>query len=157
MKHETPSNLALQMQDEVYQASKDINNVLTSAYIVRPIFHTHYVQMETGQFGIKDLVCRILKEREAIFPQNVGNTELRSAAIAASLFSDEVNAEVKERFTAGSCRYPEQTIRATLSVTLFKLGLVGKIQLTTHEDSDRPSNCKRPRCKYFLIRPKDQQ
>ncbi len=152
MKNETMKNetqAAIAMNREVQSNCQDINNVLTTSGKVKAVFHTHFECMETGECGIADLISRILREREASFPANVEQTELRSIAIAGSMFTSEILAEVQSRFSAGSIRYPLQTVKAYLSVFMRKQGKVGKIQLSNSEDSQR--ECCKPRCKWYLI------
>ena len=143
------STLAINMQSEVISNEQDINNILTTSHNVPPIFHTHYVNMASQAHGIAALIKEILTDNNSTFPANVGSTEFRSIAISSSMFTDDIYNEVQKRFSAGSIRYPKSTIICSLSVFMFKKGLVGKIQLTGKEDVDRP--CNRPRCKFFLI------
>jgi len=145
----TEAKNAIAMSREVLSGLRDLNNIETTSGIVPNIFHTHFVDLATGEKGIADLICRILREREAIFPLGAEQTELRQVAIAGAMFTDAILAEVEMRFTAGSIRYPAKTVRAYLSVHLGKSGKVGKVQLTNLEDKPRP--CCKPRCKWFLI------
>jgi hypothetical protein len=139
---------AIGMASALLNNSKDINNTLTVSKITRSIFHTHYANMETSEFGIGDLICKILRSNDACFSLAIETSELRNIAIAGSMFTEQILEKVKEIFTAGSIRYPEKTVRATLSVTLFKLKKIGKIQLTNKEDEER--ECCKPRCKWYL-------
>ena len=150
MKNETTTEQAnaIGMSREVLANSQDINNVLSTSNVVKAAFHTHFVSMENDLAGIADLISAILRENEAVFPLNVGATELRPIAIAGSLFTHEIMAEVQSRFAAGSKRYPLQTVKNYLSTYMPKLGKVGKIQLSGKEDVSRP--CPKPRCKWFL-------
>ena len=138
---------AVAMSREILSNSQDINNVLTTAEN-KPVFHTHYVNLDASESGSADLITRSLREHEAVFPLNVGETELRQIAIAGSMFTDEILAKVQEYFTAGSTRYPLQTVKNYLSTYMPKAGKVGKVQLKGHEDKGRP--CPKPRCKWFL-------
>lgn len=142
---------ALEMSREVLDNSRDLNNVMTTATVVRPVFHTHFVSMDETLFGIADLISDILTQRQAVFPKGVEKTELRKVAISASLYTSEILEAVESRFTAGSVRYPLQTIKSYLSVFMSKGkgATIGKIQLKGKEDSPRP--CDRPRCKWYLI------
>ena len=140
---------AIAMQAALFDNTKDINTVLTSSNEVSPIFHGHFFQLEENLFGIQGLVTQILTEKESVFPAGVENTELRQIAIAGSMFTQDIIDEVIRRFTAGSIRYPEKTIRATLSVTMFKLKMVGRVKLTSSEDKSRP--CNKPRFKWYLV------
>ena len=140
---------AIAMQSALFDNTKDINTVLTSSNKTSPIFHGHFFQLEQNLFGIQGLITQILAERET-FAAGVEETDLRNVAIAAAMFTQDIIDEVVRRFTAGSIRYPEKTIRATLSVTMFKLKTVGKIQLKPFEDKNRP--CNKSRCKWYLVK-----
>ena len=143
------SKNAISMQREILTNCQDINNVLTSAQNVSPLFHSHYVNMDTAAHGIENLIAEILTAREAVFPKGIEHTEFKKVAIAASMFASEIEKEVEARFTAGSCRYPYETIHQYLSVFMFRKGKVGKIKLSGIEDQPRP--CCKPRCKWYLI------
>ena len=159
MKHKTTTakteaKNAIGMSREVLAGMQDINNVLTTSKRVKAVFHAHYVNMTEGECGIADLICSILKEREACFPLGIENTELRSVAIAAALYTDEIIEAVQARFTAGSIRYPIETIKAYLSCFMSKdtkttKATIGRIHLSKNEDQPRP--CCKPRCKWYLI------
>lgn len=157
MKNETTTEQAnaIGMSREVLANSQDINNVLSTSNVVKAVFHTHFVSMENDLAGIADLISSILREHEAVFPLSVADKDengnfnpLRPIAIAGSMFTHEIESEVKARFAAGSKRYPLQTVKNYLSTYMPKLGKVGKIQLTGKEDTSRP--CPKPRCKWFL-------
>lgn len=141
------------MSRELLANSQDLNGFFTQAE-TRPVFQTHYVNLEAEQSGIADLITRILWEHEAVFPLHVcgidgkAKTELRPIAIAGSMFTSEVFAKVQEYFSAGSTRYPLQTVKNYLSTYMPKQGQVGKIQLDNAEDSER--KCPLARCKWFL-------
>ncbi len=141
------------MSRELLQNSQDINGFLTVADI-RPHTQTHYADTQTGENGIADLLSRILRENEAVFPLHVcgidgkAKTELRPIVIAGAMFTSDILSEVKARFTAGSTRYPLQTVKNYLSTYMHKQGKVGKVQLDGKEDSTR--TCPKPRCKWFL-------
>ena len=143
---------AISMQSEILESEKDINNVLSTSKQVGPLFHTHYVNMTSGKNGIETLITEILTDCQAIFPQDIENTEFRKIAIAASLFASDIISEVQARFASGSIRYPYETIHQYLSIFMFRKGKVGKIKLTNNEDSDR--TCCKPRTKWFLIQSK---
>ena len=141
--------LAQGMAREIHATQRDTNTVLTLGEIA-PIFQNHFADLATGESGIADLICRILTEKGAILPARIESSELRKTAIASSLFTQEIIDEVAARFSAGSTRYPVQTIKATLGVTLAKeQKKIVKIQLTNAEDSAR--NCCRPRCKWYIV------
>jgi hypothetical protein len=150
-KNETTSSAkaAIDMSSEVLANFQDMNNILTTSQIVRPVYQTHYVNMETGTIGIEKLLADILKENCSVFPAGVEKTELRQIAISGSMFTQEILDKVQERFTAGSCRYPVQTVLKYLGGEMKKHGTVGKIQLKGNEDLER--DCNRPRCKWYLI------
>lgn len=140
--------MAIGMSREILANSRDINNILSVSGIVPPSKQTHYVNTENEESGIEALITRILRENEAIFPANVGETQLRHIAIAGAMFTDEILAKVQEYFSAGSTRYPLQTVKNYLSTYMFKQGKVGKIQLKGFEDKSR--ECPKPRCVWFL-------
>jgi hypothetical protein len=140
---------SVEMQSALYSNTQDINTVLTSSGEVRPVFHGHYFQMGTKLFGIQGLITEILTERGASFPAGIENTELRQIAVASAMFTQDIIDEVIRRFTAGSIRYPEKTIRATLSVTMLKLKTVSRVKLTSAEDKKRI--CNKPRFKWYLV------
>ena len=143
----TEGKNAIAMSSEVLASSQDINGVLTQSHEVRAVYHTHFVDMQSGLCGIEDLITDILSQHNAIFPVGIENTPLRNIAIAGGMFTCEVFNCVESRFTAGSIRYPLKTI--TLYLSQFMKGKVGRIQLTGKEDINRP--CNRPRCKWYLI------
>lgn len=147
-KNQDQSN-AIAMQSALFDNTKDINTVLTSSNEVSPIFHGHFFQLETNLYGIQGLITQILTERGASFPTGIENTELRQIAIASAMFTQDIIDEVIRRFTQGSIRYPEKTIRATLSVTMLKLKTVGRVKLTSAEDKNR--TCNKPRFKWYLV------
>ena len=140
---------AIALQREILASSHDINNVLTTASNVAPVFHTHYANMESGKHGIATLISEILAEREAIFPAGVELTAFRKIAIAQAMFASEIIAEVQARFAAGSVRYPDSTVHCYLSTFMPKKGTIGKIKLTNAED--KPRKCDKPRVKFYLV------
>lgn len=143
------------MSREILAGSQDTNNVLTTSGKVEAIFHTHYVDLESGDCGVADLIRSILTEAQAVFPQGAEHTELRKVVIHASLFTEEIETAIQARFTAGSIRYPHSTIAAYLSCFMSKptkqgrLATIGRIKLSKAEDKNRP--CCKPRCKWYLI------
>lgn len=163
MKNETTNNeakMAIGMNREIQANMKDENTVLTSSKVIRSVFHNHVIDMETGECGIEKLITRIMREHGAESAKTVVNangetvaieqSELRQSLIGMAMHTDEIANEVQSRFSAGSIRYPLQTIKSYLSVFMFKQGKVGKVQLTGKEDSNRP--CDRPRCKWYLVK-----
>ena len=148
-------NDAIAMQREVLENEKDINNFLSVSNKVGPLFHTHFIDMETGNNGIANLILLILAEKEATFKKGVELTEDRGTAINLSLFASEIIEEVKNRFSNTSKRYPYKTIHAYLSIMLFRSGKVGKIKLSNAEDKER--DCRKPRTKWYVIKNPDKQ
>ena len=136
------------MSNEIIITSCDINNVLTTAKNVSPMFQTHYANMVTGEHGISTLIGEILKENNSSLPLGTENGEFRNVAIATSMFASEIIAKVEEKFTGGTIRYPAATILTYLSVFMFRKGTVGKIKLKGFEDANRTS--PKPRVKYYL-------
>lgn len=141
---------------ELLGNAQDINNVLTVAK-VQSIFQGHYFNLENDSHGIAFLIAEILKEREAVFPKGIETSELRQVAIATSMYASDIIEEVHNRFTAGSSRYPYETVHAYLSIfmnadnkkQLRSVPKIGQIKLTNNEDKPRP--CFKPRCKYYLV------
>lgn len=146
--NKSEKNLAIAMSNDILDNSKGMNNTFKTSGIVPPVFHTHYVNMESGEYGIADLITKILTDNGSIFPKDCATTDLRNIAIAGAMFTDEILAKVESHFTAGSIRYPLATVKTYLSVFMARKSQVCKIQLTGKEDSNRP--CCRPRCKWFL-------
>ena len=156
--------MAIAMSPEVLDSSKAINNTLTTTAIVRPVFMAHYADASNTVMGIMALVKDILRQGEAEFPRNAHETELRKIVIAASMFSSEILAKVQERFSAGTTRYPFQTVKNVLcSYGSNKVygsgprkgqpmgdGSISMIRLSS--DEDQPRTCPKPRRKYYLIR-----
>ena len=142
---------ALAMSREIVQGSQDINNVLSTSKVTRAVFHTHFVSMDNSLFGIADLITSILTDNGATFPKGIEKTALRGVALSASLTTEEVMHAVERRFTAGSIRYPLQTIKSYLSVFMSKgkKATIGKIKMSNAEDANR--SCCKPRCKWYVI------
>jgi hypothetical protein len=145
--NETPQALAIALTGETLEASQAINNTLTITEQVKPVFMAHYANAKLDVCGIIALVSDILREGQAEFPRNAHETELRKIVVAASMFTSEIFAQVQARFTAGSTRYPLQTVKNVLST--YAKGTIAKIKLTNQED--KPRNCAKPRCKWYLI------
>lgn len=148
MTNET-NKAARKMADMIFANQKDINCVLTDAGNVKPIFMSHFNDIKTGENGLKDLICKILRNRMAEFPSGIANTRLRSIVVNASMFTSEILESVQIEFTKGSTRYPLASVATYLSHWMFKAGIVGKIKLTSEEDNTRTS--PKPRCKWYLI------
>jgi hypothetical protein len=141
---------AIESASEVLATLQDMNNFLTTSQVVRPVYHAHYANMETGVIGIEKLIADILKENDSVFPAKSEETALRQIAIAGSMFTQQILDKVHERFTAGSPnRYPMQTILKYLGGIMLQNGTVGKIQTLGCEDLKRDSN--RPRVKWYLV------
>ena len=145
---------AISMQDDILEGSRDINNVLSTSNQVSPLFHTHYVNMETGKNGIQNLIIQILTEREAIFNKSILTGNLKNIAIASSMYAEEIIAEVQAKFASGSKRYPYTTTHQYLSIFMFRKGIVGKINSETCPGYTDPNrHCCKPRTKWYLIKP----
>ena len=132
---------------EIIAGAIDTNNLFATGGNVHNFVRNHYVDTANGIYGIESLIVSILKEREAVFPKNVGETDFRAVAIQAGMLTSEIVAAIRAKF--GADRYPDQTIFSYLSIFMFKNGKVGKIKMTNAEDSDR--ECNRPRFKWFLV------
>jgi hypothetical protein len=133
----------------ILRRSRELNIDLTENQSVHPFYQAHYVNLETGEFGIPGLIKTILEQQDAVFPQGIENTKDRAKAIAEIPFTEEIIAGAQNIFTGGTCRYPPQSIKTYLGNYMLKNKEVGKIQLTAEEDKDR--DCCRPRCKWYLV------
>ena len=142
--------LAVAMSGETIEASQAVNNTLTTAG-VRAHYQAHYANAQLDVCGILALVKDILREAQAEFPRGIETTELRKIAVAASMFTAEILAKVEERFAAGGLRYKIQAVKNVLST--YGKDEIGKITLTNSED--KPRDCAKPRCKWYLIQTKD--
>jgi hypothetical protein len=132
---------------EIVDTARDKNNLLASAGNVHYFVRDHYVDTQTGTYGIESLIANILKSHGAIFPAGIGATELRKVAVAASMLAEDIISEVQATF--GKDRYPYATIHTYLSVFMVRKEKVGKIKLSNSED--QPRTCCKPRCKWYLI------
>jgi len=137
---------AVAMSAQVVATCKEINNTLAVAG-TRAHFQAHYANAEIDVFGILALVKDILRESQAEFPRGIEATELRKIAVAASLFTQDILREVENRFSAGGFRYKMQAVKNVLST--YGKNEIGKITLTNAED--KPRDCAKPRCKWYLI------
>jgi len=124
---------------------QDLNNEMTGRGI-KPAMQGHWVE------GVEKLITEILTEREAIFPKGIEHTEFKKVAIAAAMFTSEIKDEIETRFTAGTTRYPLETVETYLSVFMPRKGTIGKIKLTNAEDKPRPAKNAKPRYKWYLIK-----
>ena len=140
---------AISMQREIASNQQDNNSIFSTSNMVGPLYHNHYVNMETGKNGIENLITEILTEHGAILTVEATKGELRQIAIAMSLYPHEIFAAAELKFSAGSKRYPIETIWQYLGVRMKRANTVGKIQLTGTEDPNR--DCDRPRSKWYLI------
>lgn len=93
-----------------------------------------WVNLETGQHGIRWLVAQILAQHGAFSPE----TGMRSDEVAACV-----------RAANGFERYPDETVAQTLARDLRKSGQVAAYRMTSAEDWNR--TCKTPRCRYYLL------
>ena len=135
---------------ETLQTCRKVNRNLTETQQVSPLFQTHFVDVASGAFGRRGLVRLILKSNGAIWREGISSPSDRAAAIAASMYTEDIIAQARRRFTAGSTRYPPHSLKACLRREMIRTGEVGKIQLSGDEDSKRPKDCSRPRCKWYL-------
>jgi len=145
MTSETTSGLVR----EVFGNTIDGNNILT-AIKVAPVFQGHYFEDNaTSSQGITALITAILTEAQAVFPAGTELTEFRPVVVKTAMFVADIADQVQARFSAGSTRYPLQSVKQYVSVYLSKKGTVAKFQLTSAEDSSR--HCAKPRTKYYLV------
>lgn len=155
---------AIAISSEVIATSRDLANVMATAGNVHNFVRPHYVNMETGTYGIERLISDILRANvieshinaTGTFPKGIEQTEFRSIAIAGGMFASEVIAKVREIY--GADRYPDLVIHTYLGHHMMKpnsKNQTGKIQLSNAEDKNRP--CKRPRLKYYLLDPQPEK
>jgi len=144
--------LAVSLSGEIVETCKAVNNTLTIAE-ARPHFQTHYANAQLDVYGVLALVRDILREAQAEFPRGIEATELRKIAVAASMFTSEILAEVEARFAAGGGRYKVQAVKNCLSTYGKKDGTIAKIRLSNGEDQPRKS--AKPRCKWYLVASKN--
>lgn len=138
---------AIDASDETLLNMQSINDTLTTAG-VSPVFQAHYSNAKLDLSGLADLIRSILTDGQAEFPRNAHTfPELRKIVVAASMFTEDIAREVEARFTAGSTRYPLQSIKNVLST--YCKDTIAKVQLTNSED--KPRQCCKPRCKWYVI------
>lgn len=150
VRSQAPNADCLPLSRDIVEMSRDANNVFKSAGNVHKFVRTHYVDMETGVYGIERLIAKILSERSAVFPKGIENSEYRSVAIASAMFASDIIKVVQTTF--GEERYPYATVHTYLSNFMTKQtcqNKVGKIHLSNAEDCDR--KCCKPRVKYYLL------
>lgn len=135
---------------ETLRTCRKVNRNLTETQQVSPLFQTHFVDVASDAFGMRGLIRLILKTNGAIWREGINTPSDRAAAIAASMYTEDITAQARIRFTAGSTRYPRSSLMACLGQEMLKRGEVGRIQLSGEEDSKRPKACSRPRCKWYL-------
>lgn len=111
------------------------------------MFRNHWTNVQTGQHGILELICQILREAKAVFPEFNETTENRSQYVNRAMLAPAIIAKVRESF--GPERYPDQTILQYLSCESHNRGKIGSVQLKGFEDTTRTS--KRPRKVFYLI------
>jgi hypothetical protein len=144
---------AIAMSPETLEAMRAINNTLTVAG-VRPHFQAHYSHAQLNVHGIMDLIKDILRVAQAEFPRNIENSELRKIAVAGSMFTSDILAEVQARFSQGTTRYQIQSVKNCLSTYGRADGTIGRIKLTNPED--QPRLCAKPRCKWYRVQGKGE-
>jgi len=123
-------NEAVAMQAETHSISQEVNTVYASSKMVPPVFHAHYVNMETQEHGREGLIKNCLRQK-------------------GECFTDTILEFCKEEFTKYGIRYNKHSIECCLS-DLAKRGLIGKIKSSNADDYFRP--CCRPRNKWYLIK-----
>lgn len=122
---------------------RDLNHMLTNTG-KKPVFQAHYTGKKDGLMG---LLIEIFESAGAVFPDGIESTDLRQIAVSKALFLSEIIAQVEKKFTAGSSRYPMQSIKNYLS--FFGKNIFKVIKLTNEEDKNRPG--KKPRGKWYMI------
>jgi hypothetical protein len=141
----------LTLSKSVLENSKTVNQLLTLANI-KPVFQNHVIIIDKRNrdndiCGIEALIENILATHGASFPLGVELTEYRPMAIKASLFASQIFDITQAMFSAGTSRYPANTVKMYLSRFAKH---IGKIQLTKNEDFSR--TCCKPRTKYYLAK-----
>ena len=131
---------AINITPEAYASARDLNTILTSTGTVSPVFMAHHFDPTTGKNGIKNLILDILVKAGAVFADD----QDREAIIHTGMFTSQIMAECQNRFSAGSSRYPLQTIKSYLSVFMRRESSIGFIKLTRTEDTTR----KGTKCRY---------
>jgi hypothetical protein len=133
-----PNRLNLQ------RTCKQLNQSMTATQKIPPQLQAHF-----PEGGLRGLIIKILRTHGAAW---TGDTQLpsdRAAAIKAAMFVEEIVSKCKEIFTAGTIRYPKQSVKNCLG-EMAKDSEVGKIGLSNGEDSNR--ECDRPRSKWYLVK-----
>jgi hypothetical protein len=141
-----PKAAAVAMSDELVTASMSINNTL-KIQGTRAFFATHYANAQLDVFGIVSLVQYVLKQNDAVFGRGIEHTDLRAVAIASSMFTSDIIAEVGKLFADAGLRYKPQAVKNVLST--YGKPLIVKITLSS--DEDRPRPCSKPRAKWYLV------
>jgi hypothetical protein len=142
-----PNKQVQDVSSVIVDTSRDLNNLMATAGNVHFFVRSHYVDTKTGVYGIESLISSILKSHGAEFPLGVEFTALRKVAMSASMFASEIISEVQNTF--GVDRYPAASIHVYLSDLMKRHGKIGKIKLSSAEDSARQS--KKPRIKFYLV------
>lgn len=144
--------MAIELTDQTIETCQAVNNTLDTAG-VRAHFQAHYANAKLGVYGVMDLVRDILREAQAEFPRGIESTELRKIAVAASMFTSEILAEVERRFAAGASRYKAQAVKNCLSTYGKQDGTIASIKLSNEED--QPRECSKPRFKWYRVASQD--
>jgi hypothetical protein len=124
---------------------KNVNQLMTATQKIPPQFQAPY-----PEGGLRGLIFKILRTHGAAWRGEIELPADRAAAIEAAMYTEDILERARERFTAGSTRYPPHSIKACLGITMLESGDVGRIQLSPGEDGQRRS--ARPRCKWYWAR-----
>ena len=163
----SPAQLVARNNSKIQAQAIALNSKYTAGN-VGPEFHTHWVNLVSGENGIQWLVGKALEGKGAKYNRGIEFTGGRAMAIAGSMFTSELYAETRQIFSSNSVRYCENSVRQYCSVFMSEtnknrmLNLtvrVGRIQLSNAEDFDRPPvlggdgkwRKTKPRCKWYLI------
>jgi hypothetical protein len=129
----------------LHRTLKNVNQIMTATQKIPPQFQAPY-----PEGGLRGLIEPILRTHGATWLGDIQLPADRAAAIEAAMYTEDILERARERFTAGSTRYPPHSLKACLGITMLNNGEVGRIQLSPSEDGQRRS--ARPRCKWYWAR-----
>jgi hypothetical protein len=128
-----PRKVARSLGKQLQAVARMMNHTYTVAENVSPYTMAHWVDTQTGEQGIANLIARILREAGAVFPACVGDTSpsekspyttTKAMALKASMTAREIIAEVQARFSAGTKRHSPASIHTYLCQWLSKPHIV---------------------------------
>jgi hypothetical protein len=149
---------ALGLANALIAASVKLNRTFSTVPLVTPYVMAHYVNTATGEQGLSDLICQVLRDSGAVFSgRDIASK--RQAVLAKCLTAGEIIEEVENRFRQGSKRYSNGSIYTFLCQIMSKARIVkgrivppvvGKLRQTSREDCRR--NSSKPRLVWFVIK-----